>query len=136
MKVYLDSSALVKRALGEPESLALRRALEAHSARDDLLVSSVLTSVEVSRSIRSRTADASPAEVVELIEVALSGMLEMPITEQVISLARRLGPSSLRSLDAIHLASATLFGADVVCAYDARMLTSASELGFATSSPT
>lgn len=79
--------------------------------------------------------DASPDEVVELVEVALSGILEMPMTDQVISLARRLGPSTVRSLDAIHLASATLFGAHVVCAYDARMLISASELGFATSSP-
>jgi predicted nucleic acid-binding protein len=71
-----------------------------------------------------------------LIDEALSGVLEVPLTDKIISLARRLGPSNLRSLDAIHLASATLPGADLVCAYDRRLLEFASELGFATSSPT
>jgi hypothetical protein len=41
----------------------------------------------------------------------------------------------LRSLDAIHLATATLVNADLVCAYDQRLLLAASELGLRTISP-
>lgn len=117
------------------ESVALRLALDSFAENNDVLVSSSLAAVEVSRGIRSRLDTTAPKEVIDLIDVSLSGVLEMPITEQVIALARRLGPSSLRSLDAIHLASATLLGADFVCSYDDRMLTSAAELGFATTSP-
>lgn len=65
----------------------------------------------------------------------MAGIAECPITEQVSDIARRLGPSTLRSLDAIHLATAALLSADLVCAYDQRMLTAASELGFRTVSP-
>jgi len=53
----------------------------------------------------------------------------------VVGVARRLGPSSLRSLDAIHLATASIMAADVVIAYDGRLLRAAEELGFRTLSP-
>lgn len=135
MRVYADSSALIKRGVVEPESLALRRALTEFSAADDVIISSTLAWVETSRSIRSRMDDADPVEVAELIETAMSGILECPITEQVIGIARRLGPSTLRSLDAIHLATASLLDARVICGYDDRMLRAAHELGFRTVSP-
>jgi len=99
------------------------------------MFSSTLAWIEVTRTIRSRLDDEPPAEVIQLIENAVAGIAECPITEQVSDIARRLGPSTLRSLDAIHLATATLVGADLVCAYDTRLLTSASELGFRTISP-
>ncbi len=65
----------------------------------------------------------------------MSGIEEFPISEQVIDIAQRMSPASIRSLDAIHLASATLLGADLVCAYDQRLLGAAEELGFRTVSP-
>lgn len=77
----------------------------------------------------------SPVEIVALIDNALAGITESPVSGPVADIARRLGPSTLRSLDAIHLATATLVGADVVCAYDQRMLTAAAEFGFRTISP-
>lgn len=135
MRIYVDSSALVKRVLDEPERTVLIESLDRLVASDELLVSSTLTWVEVTRTIRSRLDDESPARVVDFVDAALSGILETPLTPQVMSLARRLGPASLRSLDAIHLASATLIGADLVCAYDDRLLRSAEELGFRTMSP-
>ncbi len=119
----------------EPESPAVRQRLDDHAMAENLLVTSALTAVEVSRSVRSRLDSAPPAQVVELVETALSGVLQMPLTDQVLSLARRLGPSTLRSLDAIHLAAATLLGVDEILTYDQRMLVAAAELGFATSSP-
>lgn len=135
MRVYLDSSALVKRALLESESSGLIEAIDGWVTEQSALFSSSLAWIEVTRTIRSRHDDEPPAEIVQLIENALAGIDECPITELVSDIARRLGPSTLRSLDAIHLATATLLGADLVCAYDKRLLTSASELGFRTSSP-
>lgn len=135
MRVYFDSSALVKRAVGERESPALLDAIDRYAADGVGLSTSTLASIELHRAVRLRLDGESPFEVVRLIEFALSGLLEYPITEQVASIASRLGPFSLRSLDAIHLATATLVSADLVCAYDQRLLLAASELGFRTISP-
>lgn len=99
------------------------------------LSTSTLGSIELHRAVRSRLDGESPFEVVRLIEFALSGLVEYPITDQVASIAARLWPTMLRSLDAIHLATATLVNADLVCAYDQRLLLAASELGFRTISP-
>ena len=135
MRVYFDSSALVKRAVGERESRALLDAIDHYVADGVGLSTSILASIELTRAVRLRLDGESPFEVVRLIEFALSGLLEYPMTEQVASIAARLGSSSLRSLDAIHLATATLLSADLVCAYDERLLLAASELGFRTISP-
>lgn len=135
MRVYLDSSAIIKRALLEEHATALARELRQHQQAGHELVTSVLGRIEVSRVIRSRREDVSPREVFEAIDTSLSGIIEFAMTEQVISIGERLGPASLRSLDAIHLATATFLDADLVIAYDHRLLTAASELGFRTLSP-
>ena len=135
MKAYLDSSALIKRVVTERESAELIVALRAHHAGGYELVTSVLGSVEVSRGIRARLDLEPPGAILDQVETALAGVTQIDISEPVIALARRLFPTSIRSLDAIHLASAVLVSADVVIAYDTRLLTAASELGFRTSSP-
>ena len=127
MRVYLDSSAVLKRVLLESESLAFIRALDRFAEDGATLLSSTLTWIEVTRSLRRRLDREPPAEIAERVETALSGMVECPITEQVVSIARRL--------DAIHLASAAVLDVDLVCAYDQRMLIAAAELGFRTVSP-
>jgi predicted nucleic acid-binding protein len=131
----MDSSALAKRVVNEPESPRLLTVLRGMVANGDQLVTSELTVIEVSRTLRRRLDAESPRHVVEAIDVALAGLKTMPISGQVTDVARRLGPSSLRSLDAIHLATATLIGADIVLAYDDRLLRSAEEVGFATLTP-
>ena len=135
MNVYVDTSALVKRAVREPESDYLVAELSGYADNGDRLFASTLAWIETTRTIRSRLDDSPPSDVVELVGVALSGIIEYSINNQVADVARRLGPSSLRSLDAIHLATATLIGADLVCAYDQRLLLSAQELCFRTISP-
>jgi len=135
VRVYLDSSALLKRVLDEPEAEAFDTAFDGFEQSGASLFSSSLAWLEVSRTIRFRSEAEPPRTIIELIEIALSGLEEFAITEQVIDIAQRLGPAAIRSLDAIHLASASLLGADLVCAYDERMLAAAEELGFRTSSP-
>lgn len=135
MRVYVDSSALIKRAVEESESAAIEAALVSYVSEGWAVVSSSLAWVEVGRGVRSRVDAESPALIADLVDAALSGIAEAPVGEQVVSLARRIGPPTLRSLDAIHLATATLIDADLVVAYDQRLLLAASELGFRTVSP-
>ncbi len=135
MNVYVDTSALVKRAVREPESDQLVAELAGLADSGERLFASTLAWIETTRTIRSRMDDSRPQDAADLIDVALSGIIEYSINNQVADVARRLGPTTLRSLDAIHLATATLIGADLVCAYDQRLLAAAQELGFRTVSP-
>jgi predicted nucleic acid-binding protein len=133
VRIYVDSSALIKRAIEEPESDALDETLEAHVADDDVLVASSLAWVEVTRTIR---AVAQPEnDINDLIESALSGVAERPIAADVVSLARRISPESLRSLDAIHLATAVLLDADLIVTYDSRLEAAARYNGLAVAKP-
>lgn len=135
MRVYFDSSALLKRTLEEAESDALENEAQRLVKDGSSLLSSSLAWVEVSRSLRARLDVESPGVIAELIDATLADIVASPISSEVIDIARRLGPSTIRSLDAIHLATAILVSADLVCAYDQRLLTAASELGFRTISP-
>lgn len=67
----------------------------------------------------------------------LSGLDLVPLSKEVIELATTAGPPSLRSLDAIHLASAlSLEGAPLTfVTYDARLRSAADEAGLETVVP-
>jgi predicted nucleic acid-binding protein len=60
------------------------------------------------------------------------------VNDRVLTTAGTLLPADLRSLDAIHLATAQQLGADLgrIVTYDERMSIAARALGFAVSSPT
>lgn len=135
MRAYFDSSALIKRTVMEPESATLIETIDEWVTEGFAFASSTLAWIEVTRAIRARRDDEAPAEIVLLIENAVAGIDEYPLTEQVADVARRIGPAALRSLEAVHLATASLVSADLVCAYDERLVRSAQELGFRTVSP-
>ncbi len=135
MRVYLDTSALLKRIFAEAESRALISALRDFQGTDTVLVASSLAWVEVSRAVRAWATAGRDGVVDDLAEVALSGVLEKPMTAEVVALARRLDPPVLRSLDAIHLASALLLDVDVIVAYDRRLLDAAVRHKIRTLSP-
>jgi len=125
---YLDSSAIVKLVVAEPESQALRTYLR----RRRPLVSSALARTEVLRALL-------PAG-----EIALSRSREalrrldlVRISDRVLGAAGVLEPAQVRSLDAIHLATAQLLGDDLgeVITYDDRMAEAALSLGLKTASP-
>lgn len=96
--VYLDTSALTKLVLDEDESPRIREFLKSNEVT---LVSSQLAEVELQRAV-SRTDPAGRPKVREL----LGRMFLLPITSSVRETAAQLDPPSLRSLDAIHLATA------------------------------
>jgi predicted nucleic acid-binding protein len=120
--VYLDSSALVKLAVREHESAALRRYL----ARKRVLVTSGLARTEVARALLPL----GTAAVVRGAEV-LARMEVVRVSDRILRIAGGLEPAELRSLDAIHLATAAALGADLgrVCTYDDRMALAAELLG-------
>jgi predicted nucleic acid-binding protein len=125
---YIDSSAIVKLAVAEPESAALRRYL----SRSRHLVSSALARTEVLRALMP-----SGPEAVARGELVLRRIQLLRINDRVLNEAGRMMPSELRSFDAIHLASAQELGATVkrLITYDDRMADSARALGWSVSSP-
>ena len=128
MIAYLDSSAIVKLVIRESESSALRRFLRAYAIR----VSSELARVEVIRAVRLQDIEIRARALAVLSRIRL-----LRIDEDVISAAATMNPAVLRSLDAIHLASAQAFGSELnaIVTYDARMREAASLIGFSTYAP-
>ncbi|MGH3870609.1 MAG: type II toxin-antitoxin system VapC family toxin [Pseudonocardiaceae bacterium] len=134
MRVYLDSSAVLKRVLAEAESADLVVALDKHHAEGDVLVSSSLAWIEVARALRSLRHATLP-EVADDVDAALSGVAEHPLVAEVVALARRVSPAVLRSPDAIHLASALLLDVGIVLTYDQRLAAACIEGGLAVGAP-
>ena len=126
--VYADSSALVKLVIEEPESAPLERYLE----DGPLLVTSRVALVEVLRA----TAIANPApEVRDEAERLLASCMLVDVTDVLLRAAASLASAAVRTLDAIHLASALRVEADELVAYDRRLLAAAAARGLVVSSP-
>lgn len=100
MFLYLDASAIVKLVIQERETGALESAL-AHARA---VFSSKLSVVECTRAL-ARVA--LPRALVTLNEVFEAVVLH-DINDAVLTRAGRLEPAALRSLDAIHLATALM----------------------------
>lgn len=125
---YLDSSALVKAVVREPESTALRRYLRSISIH----ASSALATTEVLRAVRRADATATPRA-----QRALNRVVMLELTNDVLLEAGLLDPPELRTLDAIHLAAAKTLGADLaaVVTYDERMAAAALRIGLSVEAP-
>jgi len=127
--VYLDSSAFVKLVVEETETAAVRAFLSNNDARR---VSSALLRAEALRAGRN-LGPAALATVREgLRRVDLIG-----IDDRILDAAGTLEPQVLRTLDAIHLATALAVGddLDVIVTYDDRMIDAARLLGLSTATP-
>jgi len=126
---YVDSSAIVKLAMREPESDALRKYLR----RRRPLISSALARPEVLRALLPAGKEAVAAGRRTLTRVDL-----VPVNDAVLNLAGSLEPIELRSLDAIHLATATRLGSDLgeIVTYDERMAVAARAMGYRVATPT
>ena len=114
--VYLDSSALVKLVVFEPESAALREFLKGHAPR----LSSGLAEVEVPRALRR----AGYGAVEQRRAVALLARIALvDVDRAILRTAAAIAPTTLRSLDAIHLATAVSLGQDLagIITYDQRL---------------
>lgn len=65
------------------------------------------------------------------------GLDILPLTEPMMTLAESIGPATLRSLDAIHLAAAAYFEQELTAfvTYDHRLLNGCRDIGLTTASP-
>jgi predicted nucleic acid-binding protein len=128
--VYLDASALAKLVLPEPESVPLARFLEAVTSR----TSSAIARIELLRAVKRGR---HPASAVERAHEVLARLALLPLDETVATAASVLDPPTLRTLDAIHLATAlsvreALAG---VVTYDRRLAEAARRAGLTVWSP-
>ena len=128
--IYLDSSAIVKLIVPEPETGALLELLAEWPER----VSSALARVEVSRAVKRAGDD--PIAMQRTGEV-LDRLSLIRIDAEVLSAAANMPPTELRTLDAIHLATALSLGDQLgaLVAYDARLAKAAGTNGLTTLSP-
>lgn len=124
---YFDSSALVKLVIQEAESNALRRFLRATSSR----ATSGLAQVEVVRAVRRY----DPTEVPRAARL-FRDMFVLSVDDNLRP-AGALDPIELRTLDAVHLATARTFGEELagIVTYDDRMARAAAATGITVFAP-
>jgi uncharacterized protein len=123
--LYLDSSAIVKLVAPEPETSALIESLRA----DPEVVSSALSRVEVIRAVRRIGASDDRKERANDV---IDRIALIPMEDTILIRAARLEPPSLRTLDAIHLATALTLGTDLagLVTYDGKLAEAAVSEGF------
>lgn len=126
---YLDSSALLKLVVEEPGSWALSKYLAGRER-----CSSDLSRVELARAVRRRGLGSA---VIGLAARVLDSVELLELGDEVLSRASELGPPALRTLDAIHLASALTLGRELEAfvTYDRRLAAAAEDAGLTVSAP-
>jgi uncharacterized protein len=126
--IYVDTSALLKLLRSETHS----EALAAYLADRDDLVSSTLLAVELRRSALRSVPQSLPR-----VDILLSRVDMIDMDDVVVESASRLPDPTLRSLDAIHLATALLVRdeVDVLLTYDERLADAARAHRLPTAAP-
>jgi len=124
---YLDTSAALKLIVEETESESLARTI---TRQQPGLVACCLLETELRRAA-ARHPELSQSMVLTLLDSVT--LYDVP--SSLFREAGLLPGTSLRSLDAIHLAAALRLGADALVTYDVRMLEAAHELGLHTLAP-
>ena len=121
--VYVDTSALGRVLLEEPDEPLIRRALQTF----DNHVSSRLLQVELRRlALRERVSGA---------DQTLNTVTLAPLDEAILGAAETIEPAGVATLDAIHLATALHIDADELVAYERRLLDAAETRALRVASP-
>lgn len=129
MAYYLDTSAFLKLVVTERETAALRSWIAASNSQ---FVASDLLRTEALRAARRH----SPEALLQARTV-MEALVLMPLMTDLCERAAGLDPSILRSLDALHLASALALGDDLegVITYDDRLKAACAAHGVRVASP-
>jgi predicted nucleic acid-binding protein len=128
MSTYYDTSALVKLTVSESQSDAMRAYWLAHPSP----ISSAIARTELLRAVRNETAAVRLNARTVLASLDLIGL-----DDSLLESAANLDPQILRTLDAIHVATALSLGntLDELVTYDKRMADAAECLGLKVVSP-
>ena len=124
---YIDPSALVKLVLAEPESLEMER----WYVESERVSTSLIGIIETRRAVARR-----PHDPIHLDRV-VSGIEVIGINVRLGERAATIGPADVRTLDAIHLATAMSIGSALTSfvTYDDRLAAAARALGLPVVSP-
>lgn len=122
--LYLDSSAIVKLVFPEPETPALVSRLR----HDPEVISSAIARVEVLRALKRIQAAPSARRQAERV---LARIALVRIDDAVLDSAAAIDSAELRSLDAVHLATAVGIGERLsgFITYDSRLGNAADRAG-------
>jgi predicted nucleic acid-binding protein len=128
--LYLDASAIVKLVAPEPESAALVAILRSRPE----VVSSAVSLTEVVRAVRRAAAG---RHRLRRAEAVCSRIALVPLDQGILRRAAHLDPVALRTLDAIHLATALVLAPDLegFVTYDVRLAAAAEASGLTVLSP-
>ena len=129
MTTYVDSSALLKNYFAEPDSSVAERLL----GSDPVLVTSWVTLIEVRRNLARELRGAGLREAKDQFAADLDSMALVVVDEATCRAAARIGEQlGVRSLDAIHLASAQRLAIPALpfVTFDLRQAQAARSLGF------
>lgn len=125
---YIDASALAKLVLPEAESKALL-----DLTKGSELVSSEIIEIELKRAVM-----ASDKKLLSVVERVLQPIELLSLDQNLRNTAGTLQPDVMRSLDAIHLASALHLSKSIdgmIC-YDRRLAAAATDAGLTVLAPT
>jgi uncharacterized protein len=126
--VYVDTSALGRVLLEEPDKLTIKNALDTF----DRVTASHLLRVELRR-VGLR------CELLDRVDTLLTDIALIPMDNQTLTAAETLTPSAVGTLDAIHLATAVRLAEagelDALMTYDKRLADGAREHGITVLSP-
>jgi len=132
--IYLDSAAVVKLVRQEDHSADLVAWLNTH--QDMPLVSSALVEVEVPRVLRR-----SAPQALVGVPAAVGRLFRLEIDVTIRATAAAFAEATLRTVDAIHLATAQILANEsgtpltAFVTYDQRLLAAAASVGLPTASP-
>jgi predicted nucleic acid-binding protein len=126
--IYADTSALAKLLIAEAETPALRHWISQQDAR---LVTNSVGVVELRR-LAARVSQ----QALGAATVLLGRIDRLALTPAALALAGELPPPEVRTLDALHIASAAeLPELQVLVTYDRRMAEAATRYGLPVESP-
>lgn len=136
---YVDTSALGRVLLNEPDKVAIELVLE----EIDEVASSRLLWIELRRLARRYDARAAaagePREMQQVAEELLRPIAAIPLEESLLASTEIIPPASVATLDAIHLATAVHLAEvsplDVIVTYDRRLAEGAREHGLKVLAP-
>jgi uncharacterized protein len=126
--VYVDTSAIARMLLDEPDKAVIEQHLEAFEQR----VASRLMRVELRR-VGAREG------VLDRADLLLKDISLVSVSEEILTAAETLTPSTVTTLDAIHLATAVQLSKagelDALMTYDKRLADGARKHGITVLSP-
>jgi len=132
VKAYIDTSVVLRIALGEPQPLRQWRSIEMASASELVRVEALRT-VDRAR-IALRLPDEEIAERRQAVLLILSGFHIGRVDARVLERAADPFPTLVRTLDALHLATALLVRVEhedlVFATHDRQLATAARAVGF------